>query len=127
VGISKDKRVIWKFDLDKQTQEFFIENNLMEFANKVHDFLKFSYKDGEVFAIQADKNIIIVMDDHQVKPFMDKLIALFKNMERYEACSVLRNTYDTWKKFKTKIAKEKKKEQEKESPKTDLGIDDESK
>jgi len=118
VAISKDKRVIWKFDLEKQTQEFFIEENLIEFANKVHDFLKFHYQDGDIFAIQADKNIIIVMDDNQVKPFIDKLIALFKNIERYEACSVLRNTYDKWKKYKAKIAKERKKEQE-SPPETD--------
>ena len=129
VAISKDKRVIWKFDLEKQTKEFFIEANLTEFANKVHDFLKFHYQDGDIFAIQADKNIIIIMDDNQVKSFIDKLIALFKNQEKYEACSVLRNTYNKWKKYKRKIAKEikeGKKSPVKKDPKKNTESDNES-
>jgi hypothetical protein len=101
IGISEDKRIIFKFDLDKQTPEFFKEDNLLEFAQRVHDFLKFKYQDGHIFAILADKNTIMVMDDEQVGAFIEKLIAFFRNFEKYEACSVLRNTYEKWSKFKS--------------------------
>lgn len=109
VGVSDDKRVIYKFVMEKQTEEFFTEKNLNEFAQKVHNFLKFSYKDGEIFAIYADPNIIIVTDDKEVKPFIDKMIAYFESKENYEACSVIRNTYNKWAKYKKEQAQKKKK------------------
>lgn len=99
-GISEDKRIIFQFDMDKQVEEFFSEPNLSEFAKKVHNFLKFSYKDGDIFTIYADKNIIMVMSDNQVKPFIEKIIAYFQHHENYEACSIIRNTYDRWIKYK---------------------------
>jgi len=104
-GISEDKRIIFQFDMDKQVEEFFSEPSLSEFSKKVLNFLKFSYKDGDIFAIYADKNIIMVMADHQVKPFVEKIIAYFQHHENYEACSVIRNTYDRWIKFKEGKAK----------------------
>lgn len=100
VGISDDKRIIFKFNIDKQNQEFFIDDNFMEFAQRVHDFLKFKYKDGDIFTILADKNTIMILDDDQVEGFIEKIIAFFRNAEKYEACSILRNTYDKWTKFK---------------------------
>jgi hypothetical protein len=116
MGISEDKRIIFRFDMDKQIEEFFSEPNLGEFARKVHNFLKFSYKDGDIFAIYADKNIIIVMADPQVKDFIEKIIAYFQHHENYEACSVIRNTYEQWIKFKgSKVKKEPKKKSSKKS------------
>jgi hypothetical protein len=100
IGISEDKRIIFKFDIDKQKEEFFIEDNLLEFAKKVHNFLKFKYKDGDIFAVYADKNIIMIAEDLKVKPLIEKLIAFFKTHENYEACSVLRNTFERWEKYK---------------------------
>ena len=99
-GVTEDKRIIFKFDLNKQVEEFFIHENLLEFARKVHSHLKFSYRDGETFAIYADKNIVIVTEDEQVKPFIEKIVALFESRENYEACSVIRNTYERWVKWK---------------------------
>jgi len=106
IGVSEDKRIIFEFDLDEQIPEFFMEDNLLDFAKKVHNFLKFSYKDGDIFAIYADKNIIITMQEKPVKSFIDKLIAFFMSREQYEACSVLRNTFDRWKKWKKAKAKQ---------------------
>lgn len=100
VGISEDKRIIFKFDIDNQPQEFFAEENLLEFAKKAHNFLKFKYRDGDIFAVYADKNIIMVSEDNKVKPLIEKLIAFFKSQENYEACSVLRNTFERWEKYK---------------------------
>jgi hypothetical protein len=105
-GVSKDKRVIYKFDIDKQPKDFFLNKNLAIFADKVHKFLKFSYKDGDTFAIYADKQMIFVLEDDKVQHFVSRMVAFFESQENYEACSILRNTYDKWNKFKKKKEKE---------------------
>jgi len=109
VGVSKDKRVIYLFDIDKQQPEFFMTENLSAFADNVHKFLKFSYKDGNTFAIFANNQTIFVIEDEKVKPFIEKIIAFFESQENYEACSVIRNTYEKWVKYKEKKKKENKK------------------
>lgn len=100
IGITEDKRIIFRFDIDNQPSGFFIEENLLEFAKKVHNFLKFKYKDGDIFAVYADKNIIMISEDAKVKPLIEKLITFFKSQENYEACSVLRNTFERWERYK---------------------------
>lgn len=100
VGISEDKRIIFKFNMEKQSEEFFRSDNLLEFAQRVHDFLKINYSDDDIFTILADKNTIMVMDDNQVEPFIEKLISFFRNEEKYEACSVLRDIYKKWSEYK---------------------------
>lgn len=121
-GVSKDKRIIFKFDIEKQVHEFFEEKNLMDFAMKIHNFLKSSYKDGDIFAIYADKNVIIIMIENQVKLFIQKIIDFFESKENYEACSLLRNTYEKWVKYKEKnpkfIESDNKNEDKKTSPET---------
>jgi len=99
-GVSPDKRIIFRFDIDKQVEEFFIRENLIEFAQKVHKYLKFFHKNRNRFWIYADKNIIIRMEVDQVKPFIEKIIALFESEENYEACSVIRNAYEKWVQWK---------------------------
>lgn len=114
VGVSEDKRIIFKFDFDKQPKDFFQTENLDQFARKVHNFLKFKYKDGDIFAVYADKNIIMVSDDAKVKPLIEKLVAFFKDQENYEACSVLRNTFERWEKYKTESQNKKNPPEKKE-------------
>lgn len=99
-GISEDKRIIFQFDIDKQVEEFFSEPNISDFAKKVYNFLKTYYRDGDIFAIYADKNIIMIIQDDQVKPFIDKIIAYFQNQENYEACSDIRKIYERWVNYK---------------------------
>jgi hypothetical protein len=101
-GVSIDKRIIFKFNIDSQDPVFFEDSNFSEFAKKVHHFLKFSYKNGDIFAVYADKNIIIVLDDNQVDPFIEKIISHFQKKENYEVCSLIRNTYQKWKDYKSK-------------------------
>ena len=100
-GVTDDKRIIYKFRLDNQPPEFFIDENLLEFGNTVYKFLKSSYRDGDTFSIFADKNMIFIMEDKEVKDFIDKLIALFEREENYEACALLRSTYESWRHYKT--------------------------
>ena len=110
MGVTKDKKILFKFDIDKQREEFYIDSNLQEFANKVHNFLKFSYKEDPIFAIYGDKNVVIISEDDKVKPFIDKILAYYNTKENYEASSVVRNTYEKWVKYKKTIVEKPKKE-----------------
>jgi hypothetical protein len=109
LGVTNDKKILFRFDIDKQKEEFYMEANLQEFANKVHNFLKFSYQEDPVFALYGDKNIVIVAEDNKVKPFIDKILAYYNNKENYEASSVVRNTYEKWANYKKNMGPETKK------------------
>lgn len=107
VGVH-DKKVIYRFDLNKQTEEFLIPSNFESFANKIYDFLVESYDDGDIFVIYADKNIIVQVDDHQVKSVVKKIISVLQGREEYEKCSILKGILNRWLKYKKdKKAEEK--------------------
>lgn len=110
MGVTKDKKILFKFDIDKQNEEFYMDANLHEFANKVHNFLKFSYQEDPVFAIYGDKNVVIISEDNKVKPFIDKILAYYNAKENYEASSVVRNTYEKWAKYKNSLMERPKDE-----------------
>lgn len=102
-GITEDKRIIFKFDLSKQTEDLLLQpKSFWEFANKVYTFLDSYYKDGDIFVIYADKNIIIEVEDNRVKALIEKIISLFQSKEDYEKCSKLKFIYDSWEKYKIK-------------------------
>ena len=101
-GVTEMKQIIYNFDLTKQTESFFQYNNFHEFSIKVHEFLKKFYANGHTFLIYADKNVLIKVEDKQVKPLIDKIIDTFQAKEQYELCSDVKIIYDKWFKFKNK-------------------------
>lgn len=108
IAISTDKRVIFKLDLNKQIPGFFDKDNFTEFAIKCESFISESYKDGDIFPVFADKKMIIVLEDPQVKTFIDSLIKIFQDTEEFEKCSKIRNIYNQWVDYKEKKNKPKK-------------------
>lgn len=102
IGVSSDKRIIFSFDFKKQNEEFFHPENIREFAKKVHEFLNKNYKDGEVFAVYADKNMILTLKDSQVGIFLNKIMSIFETMEEYEKCETIKKVYERWLKYKEK-------------------------
>lgn len=108
LAISTDKRVIFKLDINKQIPGFFHKDNFTEFAIKCERFISESYKDGDIFPIFADKRMIIVMDDDQVKIFIDSLIKIFQDNEEFEKCSIINRIYNQWVEYKEKKSKPKK-------------------
>jgi hypothetical protein len=114
-GVSLDKRIIFKFNPDKQPPDFFKKANFLSFAQKSYAFLKKNYKNGEVFAIFADRKMIIILDDDKVKPYIDHLTKAFEQKEEYIICSEILKIYKKWETFKakkkTKKSVSKKKEE----------------
>lgn len=102
VAISMDKRVIFRFDPDKQHPDFYKPKIFSEWANKSFNFIDRSYKDGEVFPIFADKKMIMILEDSRVKEYMDTLISFFESQEDYLKCARIRDIYKRWTEFKEK-------------------------
>lgn len=104
VAISVDKRVIFNLDPNNQPPDFYGPVNFPSFAEKCYQFLKKNYKDGDVFAIFADKKMIITLTDDKVKIFIDKLIEVYQAKEDYLICAELHELYRKWSAYKEKAA-----------------------
>ena len=107
--VTDQKQIVYKLDLNKQPSEFFKREIFLEFSMKAHDFLTKYYANGHTFLIFADKNILIKIDDNQVKPLIDKIIKTFQDEEQYELCLDIKTIYDKWSKFKSKKRRSPKK------------------
>jgi hypothetical protein len=102
IGPTEDKRVLFEFDPHRQSNEFYKNNFFTNFSNKVHTFLKKSYKDSKDFIIFEDKRSIIIVADENVNFIIDKIIKDFEEKENYEKCSELKTVMEKWKKYKKK-------------------------
>jgi len=101
IGPTEDKRVLFEFDPNKQSKEFYIDNFFINFANKVHDFLK-TNKVKDIFYIYEDKKTVIFVKNENVDFLMEKIIGIYKKNENYEFCQDLITIQDNWKKPKIK-------------------------
>jgi hypothetical protein len=108
IGISTDKRIIFSFDPNKQPPEFFDKVTFWDFAQRSYKFLKTNYKEGDYFSIFADKKMIMVLYDHNVIHYIDKLISIFQEKEDYIACSELKKIQKSWTEYKDKNPSPKK-------------------
>lgn len=117
IGVSNDKRLIFNFNPDKQSNNFFDNNNFWEFAQKSYAFLKNYYRDGESFAIFADKKMIMIIPDNKVKIYIEKLIKIFENKEDYIACADINRIFKSWTAFKNKTIDKKETSKKRGRPK----------
>ena len=117
VGVSEDKRIIFNLSPDKQPIEFYKAPNFTEFANKCYNFLTTSYKIGPIFAIFADKRMIIVIEDADVEKFINKLSNNYQEREEYLKCAEINKIYTKWVEVKNNV-KPKKTTKKKISEKT---------
>jgi hypothetical protein len=108
VAISMDKRVIFRFNPDKQQPHFFEPSHFQEFANKSFNFLDKYYKDGDNLPIYADKKMIIVLDDSQVAQYMTLILDFFEKREDYLKCARINEIHKSWMNYKSKKATPKK-------------------
>lgn len=123
VAISADKRVIFKFNPDKQVAHFYQPTHFEEFANKCFNFMDKFYKDGDTLPVYADKKMIIILDDSQVAQYMTLLMNFFEKREEYLKCARIKEIHQSWIKFKEKKNPPKKrgrppKKKEDDSPKS---------
>ena len=96
IGISKDKRVIFEFNPDKQPKDFYTYNNFNEFANKIINFFKTDYNVSDNLTLYANRNIIISVQKNKVNKIISKLINFFNEYEEYEKSQIIQEVYDGW-------------------------------
>jgi len=109
IGPTVDKRVLFEFDPNKQSKEFYNDNSFVNFADKVIEFLKNDYKIQDTFYIYHDKKTLIFIRDEHVGFLIDSIISALEIKERYESCQELKYVYEQWKKYKQNKNKKRRK------------------
>lgn len=109
VGPTEDKRVLFEFETDKQSQEFYDDKNFFHFAIKIREYLAEHYIDADKFYIYQDKKSIIFVKNENVEALINSLIGFFERTEKYEYCSEIKAIYQRWIAFNSGEAPPKKK------------------
>lgn len=96
IGTTEDKRILFNFNPDDQTREFYDHEEFYVFSQKVYDFLNKNKQEKEPFTIYADKKAIIIIDSNNVKTFLNSMLEKFKNKEEYEICTNITKMIKQW-------------------------------
>lgn len=96
IGPTKDKRILFAFNPEKQYEEFYAHEQFILFSKKAFEYLKAHVQDEEPFTIFADKKAIIIVDTKNVPIFINKMLEKFKDQEQYEICNELTSIMNKW-------------------------------
>jgi hypothetical protein len=104
LGPTDDKKVLFEFQQDKQLPEFFETENISQFADKVINYWDTYFYDNleiddNTCVIYADIKIIVIIQDENVKEFVELFVSHFEKQEYYETCSNLKKYYQAWIKY----------------------------
>jgi len=103
IGTTSDKRILFSFNPDEQSKEFYEDDKFYNFSQKVYKYLSLNSQEKEPFTIYSDKRAIIIIDSNHVKRFLSLMIDEFKSNEDYEICNHISKIMNTWnKKLKNK-------------------------
>jgi hypothetical protein len=105
VGQTSDNRLLFSFNPDDQTKEFYNDNEFYMFSQKVYDYLINNIQKKEPFTIYADKRAVIIIEKTKVKTFLTKILEKFKTKEEYEICENITKIMNQW----TKVIDKSKK------------------
>ena len=99
IGPTKDKRILFELDLDKQDENFFNDKYFGNFARKVYQYLTNDIKEEDTaFVAFADSKVILMIRKGQTQIFLNILLDFFSKKEEYEKCSVIKNIKEKWEK-----------------------------
>jgi hypothetical protein len=105
-GLTKDKHVVYMFDPNEQSPDFYDNGSFDNFSEKIFEYFQENFKLKDHLTIFADKKIIINVDKENVPIFFNKIIKSFENKEDYEICHELNSIYKNWSSY---VSKDKKK------------------
>jgi hypothetical protein len=111
LGITSDKKLLFLFDLNSQTNEFFSDHAFVTFSQKILEYLQINFnknlKKKAPFTIFDDNKTVVIVNDEMVEPTLIKIIKTFERVEHYESCKALMEIKEKWIN-KTTIATQKK-------------------
>ena len=96
VGATTDKRVLFEYTPENQTDTFYKDEAFNKFSRNVYDFLIANHPKKEQFIIYADKKSIIYVPQESVEEFLNTIINNFTSKEDYERCTLLSNMLKSW-------------------------------
>lgn len=96
IGATNDKRILFGYNPDDQTKEFYNHEEFYKFSQRVYNYITENKQDKEPFTIYADKKAIIIIDTPKIQAFLDTLLEKFKNKEDYEICTHITKIMHDW-------------------------------
>lgn len=120
IGPTEDKRVLFQFNPTIQNEQFYKNENLLLFANKVLEFLEKEYKKDNIeetlFIFEDKKSVIFIRDEHVDETF-EHFTKAFESEEKYEKCVKLKEIKEKWKSVKKNSKKDDKPKDNKKNDK----------
>ena len=99
LGSTNDKRILFGFNPEEQTKEFYNNEEFYKFSQKVYEFLSMNKQEKEPFTIYVDKKAIIIIEKTKVTKFLNTLLEKFKSEEDYEICNHITKMMKDWSKI----------------------------
>jgi len=100
IGTTEDKRILFGYNPDDQTEEFYNHEEFYKFSQKVYNYIIENKQKKEPFTIYADKKAIIIIETEKIQKFLDTLLEKFKNKEDYEICTHITEIMQHWARVK---------------------------
>lgn len=96
IGATKDNKILFSYNPDDQTKEFYNNEEFNNFSQKVYNYIINNKQDKEPFTIYSDKHAIIIIESKKVNQFLNTLLENFKNKEEYEICTNITKMIKHW-------------------------------
>jgi len=96
VGSTSDKRIIFAYNPDDQTKNFYNAEEFYKFSQKVYEYLVKNKQSKEPFTIYSDKKAMIIIESNKVKTFLNTLLNQFQSKEDYEICTNISKIIKDW-------------------------------
>jgi hypothetical protein len=96
LGTTEDKRIMFSFNPNDQTKEFFDHDEFYVFVKKVYDYITKNKQVKEPFTIYEDKKAIIIVETINIKDFLNSMLEKFKSKEDYEMCTNITKIMKQW-------------------------------
>jgi len=100
VGHTADKRVLYVFNPDEQSENFYVDG-WDKFSFKIYVYLKENFdkepvEENKPFVIYSDSKTIVIVEDKYVNEVVGSVLQFFERVENYEACSYISSVRERW-------------------------------
>jgi len=100
IGITDDKKLLFLFDVNDQTDEFFLDDAFFIFSERIFTYLQTNFnknlKKKIAFTIFDDNKTVVIVNDNMVESTLIKIIQAFEHNEEYEKCKSLTDIKNKW-------------------------------
>lgn len=100
IGSTKDKRILYEFDPDQQSDDFYIDG-WDKLSQRIFDYINHNYDKepkeiNKPFVLYADTKVIVIAKDKKINTIIEHMLRYFGSKENYEACSYISRVREDW-------------------------------